>query len=197
MDDRDEWQERIREICACSTWWWWWWCFILVTNIYIYIYIYMCVCVCVVYPEWKGNNTYLSNINFVYLRKSWRNGRMRERKRERERERKRDVQELLWLTPSGDTYIQSTASFTRGWYRAGFSARELSLRGSHQRHDLSLLQTDLWGGKFSSLHIFLTPTYFTFDAIHRAFLLSLVYLKTTAAHPVYEIHINRLSKLNI
>ena len=26
MDDRDGWQERVREICAsCMTWWWWWW----------------------------------------------------------------------------------------------------------------------------------------------------------------------------
>ena len=26
MNDRDGWQERVREICASSaTWWWWWW----------------------------------------------------------------------------------------------------------------------------------------------------------------------------
>ena len=26
MDDRDRWQERVKEICAGSaTWWWWWW----------------------------------------------------------------------------------------------------------------------------------------------------------------------------
>ena len=25
-DDRDEWRERVREICAGGvTWWWWWW----------------------------------------------------------------------------------------------------------------------------------------------------------------------------
>ena len=32
MNDREEWQERVRDIRATSaTWWWWWW--------YIYIYI--------------------------------------------------------------------------------------------------------------------------------------------------------------
>ena len=26
MDDREEWQERVRDICAdATTWWWWWW----------------------------------------------------------------------------------------------------------------------------------------------------------------------------
>ena len=26
MNDREEWQERVRDICATSaTWWWWWW----------------------------------------------------------------------------------------------------------------------------------------------------------------------------
>ena len=35
MNDREEWQERVRDIRATSTtWWWWWW--------YIYIYIYIC-----------------------------------------------------------------------------------------------------------------------------------------------------------
>ena len=34
MDDRDVWQERVREIHAsCMTWWWWY--------IYVYIYIYI------------------------------------------------------------------------------------------------------------------------------------------------------------
>ena len=23
--NRDEWQERVREICACNATWWWWW----------------------------------------------------------------------------------------------------------------------------------------------------------------------------
>ena len=26
INDREKWQERIRDICACgTTWWWWWW----------------------------------------------------------------------------------------------------------------------------------------------------------------------------
>ena len=26
MNDREEWRERVRDICAASTrWWWWWW----------------------------------------------------------------------------------------------------------------------------------------------------------------------------
>ena len=26
MNDREEWRERVRDICATSaTWWWWWW----------------------------------------------------------------------------------------------------------------------------------------------------------------------------
>ena len=32
MNDREEWQERVRDIRAGGTWWWWW---------YIYIYIYI------------------------------------------------------------------------------------------------------------------------------------------------------------
>ena len=35
MNDREKWQERVRDIRASGTTW------------YIYIYIYMCVCVCV------------------------------------------------------------------------------------------------------------------------------------------------------
>ena len=28
MNDREEWRERVRDICAASTiWWWWWWQF--------------------------------------------------------------------------------------------------------------------------------------------------------------------------
>ena len=38
MDDRERWQERVREIHASSTTWWWWW------HIYIYIYIYIYIC---------------------------------------------------------------------------------------------------------------------------------------------------------
>ena len=35
MDDRDEWQDGVRKVCASgTTWWWWWWC------IYRYIFIY-------------------------------------------------------------------------------------------------------------------------------------------------------------
>ena len=34
MDDREEWRERVRDICASGTTWWWWW------YVYIYIYIY-------------------------------------------------------------------------------------------------------------------------------------------------------------
>ena len=26
MNNREKWQERVRDICACgTTWWWWWW----------------------------------------------------------------------------------------------------------------------------------------------------------------------------
>ena len=32
MDDREGWQERVRDICANGTTWWWWW------------YIWICVC---------------------------------------------------------------------------------------------------------------------------------------------------------
>ena len=26
MNDREEWRERVRDICATSAIWWWWWC---------------------------------------------------------------------------------------------------------------------------------------------------------------------------
>ena len=32
MDDRDEWQERAREICVSVTPWWWWWIYIYIHN---------------------------------------------------------------------------------------------------------------------------------------------------------------------
>ena len=35
VNDREKWQERVRDICTCGMTWW-----------YIYIYIYICVCVC-------------------------------------------------------------------------------------------------------------------------------------------------------
>ena len=25
MNDREKWWERVRDICAGTTWWWWWW----------------------------------------------------------------------------------------------------------------------------------------------------------------------------
>ena len=38
MDDREGWQEMVREVCAgIAIWWWWWWWW------YIYIYIYILV----------------------------------------------------------------------------------------------------------------------------------------------------------
>ena len=41
MDDRERWQERVREIRADGTTWWWWYIYIHThTHIYIYIYIY-------------------------------------------------------------------------------------------------------------------------------------------------------------
>ena len=53
MNDREEWRERVRDICAASTIWWWWYiyiychpqtdCFVLseLFSVYIYIYIYI------------------------------------------------------------------------------------------------------------------------------------------------------------
>ena len=33
MNDREEWRERVWDICATSaTWWWWWWCFFQFTE---------------------------------------------------------------------------------------------------------------------------------------------------------------------
>ena len=43
MNDREEWRERVRDICATSVIWWWWW----YIYIYIYMYVWMLVCVCV------------------------------------------------------------------------------------------------------------------------------------------------------
>ena len=37
MDDRDEWQGRVREIChRGTTWWWWWWWWHNVSFLQIY-----------------------------------------------------------------------------------------------------------------------------------------------------------------
>ena len=36
MNDREEWWERVRDICATSaTWWWWWWCLDLYIDPFI------------------------------------------------------------------------------------------------------------------------------------------------------------------
>ena len=47
MNNREEWQERIRDIRAGGTSWWWYIYIYMFIWIYMYIYIYMCVCVCV------------------------------------------------------------------------------------------------------------------------------------------------------
>ena len=41
MNDREKWQERVRDIRASDTTWWWWW------------YIYVCVCVRLNVKIWK------------------------------------------------------------------------------------------------------------------------------------------------
>ena len=46
MDNRDEWWEKVREICAsCTIWWWWWWYVCIYINViidvYVCIYMYM------------------------------------------------------------------------------------------------------------------------------------------------------------
>ena len=68
---------------------------------------------------------------------------------------------LLWLTPRGDTYIQSFASFTRDLIQSQFSTR----------HDLSILHDCSFrltarAKKLLLLYIFWTPTHFSSDAIH-------------------------------
>ena len=30
MNNREKWQERVRDICASDTTWWWWWWFIII-----------------------------------------------------------------------------------------------------------------------------------------------------------------------
>ena len=55
-----------------------------------------------------------------------------------------------------------------------------------------------WGRKSSALHIFWTPTHYSFSLSSRdSFPLSLVDLKTQVQHPVYEIHNIRMSKVNM
>ena len=43
MDDKDEWWERIKEICTLSmTWWWWWWLYTWFSCLIIYQLGYSC-----------------------------------------------------------------------------------------------------------------------------------------------------------
>ena len=41
MDNRDGWQERVRETRASSTWWWWRWWWIMLTCVYALKYDYV------------------------------------------------------------------------------------------------------------------------------------------------------------
>ena len=37
MNDREEWRERVRDICATSATWWWWYCIIYLLILYFYL----------------------------------------------------------------------------------------------------------------------------------------------------------------
>ena len=47
MNDREEWRERVRDICATSAIWWWWWSSDIIHNMAEYIHTVLCVFVCV------------------------------------------------------------------------------------------------------------------------------------------------------
>ena len=60
MDNRDEWQERVRELHTFSIIWWW------SLSLSLYIYIYMCVCVCVCIYIYIYIYMYLSVYAYIY-----------------------------------------------------------------------------------------------------------------------------------